>query len=129
MGTIRLPRDFSEFLKLLNSNSAKYLLVGGYAVNYYGYSRATGDMDIWISREDDNIRRVVHSSAELRLRQRYAGYAGCARASNSHGCSALALGASDLDLRCGIRGVLRCAGRGEISDWSSRSSDQIGRPH
>ena len=61
MGTIRLPRDFSEFLKLLNSNSAKYLLVGGYAVNYYGYSRATGDMDIWISRDDDNIQRVVHS--------------------------------------------------------------------
>ena len=72
MGTIRLPRDFSEFLKLLNSNSAKYLLVGGYAVNYYGYSRATGDMDIWISRDDDNIRRVVHlcrASASSTLRR------------------------------------------------------------
>ena len=36
MATIRLPSDFSEFLKLLNSSGAEYLLIGGYAVNYYG---------------------------------------------------------------------------------------------
>jgi hypothetical protein len=45
MATIRLPSDFSEFLKLLNSIGAEYLLIGGYAVNYYGSSRSTGDTD------------------------------------------------------------------------------------
>jgi hypothetical protein len=46
MATIRLPGDFSEFLKLLNSAGAEYLPIGGYAVNYYGSSRSTGDMEI-----------------------------------------------------------------------------------
>lgn len=44
-----LPSDFREFLKLLRSHGVKYLLIGGYAVIYHGYPRATGDMDIWIA--------------------------------------------------------------------------------
>ena len=49
MGTSRLPPDFKDFLKLLNSKQVEYLLVGGYAVGYHGYSRATADMDVWIT--------------------------------------------------------------------------------
>ena len=45
MATILLPPDFKEFLQLLNTNQVEYLLVGGYAVGYYGYPRATGDAD------------------------------------------------------------------------------------
>ncbi len=41
-----LPPDFKDFLKLLNSRRVEYMLIGGYAVNYYGFSRATADMDI-----------------------------------------------------------------------------------
>jgi hypothetical protein len=43
-----LARDFKEFLKSLNSNSAKYLLIGGYAVGIHGHIRATNDLDIWV---------------------------------------------------------------------------------
>jgi len=35
------------------------LLIGGYAVSYYGYIRATGDMDIWIAIHPDNAHRMV----------------------------------------------------------------------
>jgi len=42
---IELPLDFKEFLKLLNANGVRYLLIGGYAVGYHGYPRATNDMD------------------------------------------------------------------------------------
>jgi len=35
----KLPHDFKEFLKLLNTHGVEYLLVGGYAVNFYGYPR------------------------------------------------------------------------------------------
>jgi len=59
MATIRLPSDFSEFLKLLNSIGAEYLLIGGYAVNDYGSSRSTGDMDIWTSRLPVNASKVA----------------------------------------------------------------------
>lgn len=35
-------------LEEFNRNKVKYLVVGGYAVNFYGYRRTTGDIDIWI---------------------------------------------------------------------------------
>jgi hypothetical protein len=54
MATIRLPPDFREFFQLLNSELIEYLLVGGYAVGYYGYPRATGDLDIWIAVTEAN---------------------------------------------------------------------------
>lgn len=56
---IELPNDFKEFLKLLNSYEVEYLLVGGYAVGYYGYPRATGDMDIWIAVHPDNASKLM----------------------------------------------------------------------
>jgi hypothetical protein len=36
---IGLPRDFKDFLKFLNEEEVDYLLIGGYAVGYYGYPR------------------------------------------------------------------------------------------
>jgi len=59
MATIQLPPDFKEFLQLLNSRQVDYLLVGGYAVSYHGYPRATGNIDVWIARDQQNAERVV----------------------------------------------------------------------
>ncbi len=59
MAMIPLPADFSAFLRLLNEHEVKYLLVGGYAVGYHGYVRATADMDVWIRRDRENAERVV----------------------------------------------------------------------
>lgn len=59
MATVHLPPDFKEFLQLLNSRQVEYLLIGGYAVGYYGYPRATADMDIWIAIEPENATKVV----------------------------------------------------------------------
>ncbi|MCU0915289.1 MAG: hypothetical protein MUC88_12095 [Planctomycetes bacterium] len=65
MATIHLPRDFKEFLRLLNAHHVEYLLIGGYAVNYYGYPRATADMDIWIAVHPTNADRVVAALKEF----------------------------------------------------------------
>ena len=59
MATIHLPSDFKEFLKLLNAHQVEYLLIGGYAVGYHGYPRATVDMDIWIAMNPANSERIV----------------------------------------------------------------------
>ena len=59
MAMIQLPPDFKEFLKLLNKHKVEYLLVGGYAVGYYGYPRATADMDIWIAVKPINAMKIV----------------------------------------------------------------------
>ena len=56
---IELPPDFREFLKLLNVHKVEYLLIGGYAVGYHGYPRATHDMDIWTAlKSASSISRI-----------------------------------------------------------------------
>jgi predicted nucleotidyltransferase len=55
----KLSQDFREFFRLLNANGVEYLLIGGYAVAYYGYPRTTNDIDIWIARRPDNARRMI----------------------------------------------------------------------
>jgi predicted nucleotidyltransferase len=55
----QIPSDFKEFLKLLNENNIEYLLIGGYAVNYYGYIRPTGDMDIFVARNEKTAEKLV----------------------------------------------------------------------
>ena len=61
----QLARDFSEFLKLLNSARVEYLLVGGYAVGIHGYVRATSDPDIWIRISPENARVTERTQREV----------------------------------------------------------------
>ena len=59
MATVNLPPDFREFLKSLNTHQVEYLLIGGYAVAYHGYPRATADMDIWIAMHPQNAEKIM----------------------------------------------------------------------
>ncbi len=59
MESIELHPDFKDFLRLLNLHAVEYLLVGGYAVGYYGYPRATGDLDIWIAIDPVNAMKAI----------------------------------------------------------------------
>ncbi|MEX2231696.1 MAG: hypothetical protein WD824_06030 [Cyclobacteriaceae bacterium] len=49
MAKIYLSKDFKEFIGLLNKHQVKFLIVGGYAVGFHGYVRATGDIDLMTS--------------------------------------------------------------------------------
>ena len=62
---MQLPDDFKEFLSSLNSNEVEYLLIGGFAVGYYGYPRATNDIDVWVSRTESNSKRLVAALEEF----------------------------------------------------------------
>lgn len=59
MARVNLPPDFREFLKLLNAHQVEYLLIGGYAVAYHGYPRATADMDLWTAVHPLNAAKLV----------------------------------------------------------------------
>ena len=50
--------DFRDFLFMLNKHQVRYVLIGGFAVILHGYSRTTGDMDIWIDRTKENYQRL-----------------------------------------------------------------------
>lgn len=59
MGKRQLTPEFREFLACLNRAGVEYLLVGGYAVNHYGYHRFTEDIDFWIAVSEDNFDKVL----------------------------------------------------------------------
>jgi hypothetical protein len=57
-GTVLNP-DFKEFIKSLNDNGVRYLVVGGYAVALHGYPRYTKDMDVWVEMTAENASKIV----------------------------------------------------------------------
>lgn len=53
-----------EFLLLVKTFEAwklKYLIVGGFAVNRYGFSRTTGDLDIYLEDSKENRRKLINA--------------------------------------------------------------------
>jgi predicted nucleotidyltransferase len=54
-----LNQDFKEFIKSLNDNGVRYLVVGGYAVALHGYPRYTKDMDVWVEMTVENASKIV----------------------------------------------------------------------
>ncbi|MFN5641740.1 MAG: nucleotidyltransferase [Sphingobacteriales bacterium] len=60
MGNIFNP-DFRDFIASLNKHGVKYILVGGYSVILHGYSRTTGDMDLWVERSEENYMNIKNA--------------------------------------------------------------------
>jgi hypothetical protein len=49
-----LFEEHKKFLMLLLKHQVEFMLIGGYAVIYYGYERGTADMDIWLKPTNEN---------------------------------------------------------------------------
>jgi Domain of unknown function (DUF1814). len=41
------------------------MIIGGLAVNYHGFQRATGDIDIWYNPEGKNYERLLNTIREF----------------------------------------------------------------
>ena len=52
-------------LENLIRHNVDFILVGGYAVNYHGYNRSTGDMDIWLRPDNDNKLLLLSALGEI----------------------------------------------------------------
>lgn len=55
----KLDPNFADFLKSLNARSVDYLVVGGYAVGYHGFVRATGDLDVFVRISAQNAENLI----------------------------------------------------------------------
>jgi predicted nucleotidyltransferase len=64
MGNI-FNSDFRDFISSLNTNNVRYILVGGYSVILHGYSRTTGDMDLWVERTAENYLKIKNAFEEF----------------------------------------------------------------
>lgn len=55
-----LNEDYKEMLQLLSEEDVKFIVVGAYALAAHGFPRATGDIDIWIEPEINNVKKVMN---------------------------------------------------------------------
>ena len=62
---MKMNSDYTDMLKCLNKAGVDYILVGGWAVNMYGYIRATVNLDIWILANPENAKKVYDAVAEF----------------------------------------------------------------
>ena len=54
-----ITKDMTDFVHLLNSHKVKYMLVGGFAVIYYGYVRTTQDIDLLVFPSSENAEKML----------------------------------------------------------------------
>lgn len=53
-----LNPDFRDMLSVFCDEQVEFMVVGAYALAFHGFPRATGDIDIWIRRSEENAERV-----------------------------------------------------------------------
>jgi hypothetical protein len=53
-----LNSDFRDILSAFCDEQVEFMVVGAYALAFHGFPRATGDIDLWIRRSDENAQRV-----------------------------------------------------------------------
>ncbi len=58
-------QDMRDFVRTLEKHGVDYLLIGGFAVNYYGYVRTTQDMDFLILPTVENASRMMRALTEF----------------------------------------------------------------
>ncbi len=112
-----LSSDVREFIRLLNTKSVKYVIVGAWAVAFHGKPRYTGDLDVFVSRDSDNTERLMEVIDAFGF-----GQAGISKQDFSQPDHVVQLGRAPnrIDILTGITGV------SFDEAWNSRQRGSIG---
>jgi hypothetical protein len=62
--------NFDEIIEIFTRNKVDFIIVGGYAINFYGYVRNTSDLDLWVKSSEENKNKICHSISELRYSEK-----------------------------------------------------------
>lgn len=94
--------DMRELLRLFEEHGVEHVLVGGFAVNYYGYVRATQDIDILVYPSVENAQRTMRALSDFGF-----GAAGIPQECFEHAGTAVHLGTEPnrIDLLTKLKGV------------------------
>jgi predicted nucleotidyltransferase len=111
-----LSNDLREFIRLLNTKNVRYVIVGAWALAFHGRPRYTGDLDIFVARDDENVDKLLAVMIDFGF-----GAAGITRDDLSRPDYVIQLGRAPnrIDLLTGISGV-----RFEDA-WNSREPGDI----
>ncbi len=53
--------NFRDLISEFNAEGVEFMIVGAYALAVHGIPRATGDIDLWINTNENNVARVVRA--------------------------------------------------------------------
>ena len=53
-----LSQDFIDILSAFTEEKVEYLLVGSYAMAFHGFTRGTGDIDLWVRPSTKNAEKT-----------------------------------------------------------------------
>lgn len=56
-----MHEDWIDLFALFRENGVRYLVIGGYAVAFYGFERYTKDLDLWVARDEENAKAIAAS--------------------------------------------------------------------
>ena|SRR3990172_758614 len=56
---MEVQQDFRDLLALFNEHKVEYMIVGAYALAFYGAPRYTGDIDIFVKPDAANAQRIM----------------------------------------------------------------------
>jgi hypothetical protein len=56
---MEVQKDFRDLFELLNAHKVEYMIVGAYALAFYGAPRYTGDMDIFVKPDPGNAQHIM----------------------------------------------------------------------
>ncbi|MEO5673896.1 MAG: hypothetical protein ABIQ74_04555 [Chitinophagales bacterium] len=57
--------EHQQLLFSLLKHDVKFIMIGGYAVIFYGYERLTGDLDIWLQPDNGNKQKFLNALNEF----------------------------------------------------------------
>lgn len=60
-----MTKDLKELLRAFNANAVKYLISGGHAFGVHAQPRATKDLDLFISSDQENAKGVFRALAQF----------------------------------------------------------------
>lgn len=61
---------FESIFRALEKRRVKYLVIGGIAVNFHGYDRVTGDLDLFVGLDEENLKKFIGAVKSLGWRPR-----------------------------------------------------------
>ena len=60
-----MDEDLLDFWRKLNQNNVRFIMVGGLATRFHGYSRITEDLDMWIDDTLENRQNLRKAFDQL----------------------------------------------------------------
>ena len=62
-----LDDEITDLWRLLHKNNVEYIMVGGFATLFNGFSRITNDIDIWLKDTLQNRKNLRSTLKELEI--------------------------------------------------------------